>query len=210
MRIEEYPQLTVILRGYSYNEAMTIISCLAEYSNKLAVEVTTNNPDYLKIIKDAREKFDGQIHIGVGTVLELEQAKAAVKAGAEFMLGPCEFSSDIIKFAKEHNVLTVPAAFTSTEVKRMKEKGADIIKIFPAKIVSPDYFKQIQAPLGQLPLMAVGGISANNAYEFLKGGASYLGIGSSMFTKEDVRNHNKKGLKESIEHLLQSVEEVEA
>lgn len=207
MKLEEYPKLTVILRGYSYDESMTIISCLAEYENKVAVEVTTNNPDYLKIIEDARKKFDGQIHVGVGTVLELAQAKDAIKAGAEFMLGPCEFSRDILEFAKNQKVLTVPAAFSSTEVRRMKENGADIIKIFPAKTVTPDYFKQLQAPLGPLPLMAVGGVDVSNAREFLKGGASYLGIGSSMFAQEDVRNQNKIGLKASIERLLQIVEE---
>lgn len=208
MKLSDYPKITVILRGYSYEEAMVVISCLAEYNNKLAVEVTTNNPDYLRIIKDAREQYDGLVPIGVGTVLELDQAKEAVEAGAEFMLGPCEFSQAILDFAKSHHVITVPAAFTSSEIKRMLDAGADIVKIFPAKTAGPDYFTHLQAPLGKLPLMAVGGVDAKNAREFIDAGASFVGIGSSMFNKEDIHSLNKDGLKKSIDDMLKIVEEV--
>ncbi|MET3559007.1 2-dehydro-3-deoxyphosphogluconate aldolase/(4S)-4-hydroxy-2-oxoglutarate aldolase [Streptococcus rupicaprae] len=208
MTITNYPKITVILRGYSYEEAMTVISCLAEFPHQLAVEVTTNNPDYLRIIKDAREQFDGLLPIGVGTILNLAQAKEAIAAGAQFMLGPCEFSPEIFSLAEKENVLTAPAALTSSEVKRMQEAGADIIKIFPASTVGPDHFKQLLAPLGPLPLMAVGGVHLENAQAFLEAGASYLGIGSSMFKMEDIKNRNKEGLQKTIETWLNTIKEV--
>lgn len=207
MKLEDYPKVTVILRGYTYEEAITVIECLSHYSLKFAVEVTTNNSDYLKIIKQGKERFGDKIHIGVGTVLSETQAQEAIKAGAEFMLGPCMFSKEIMRLAKLHGVLTVPGAMTPSEVKQMQNLEADIIKIFPAQTVKANYFGYIQAPLGEIPLMAVGGVNKGNAKEYLASGATYVGIGSSMFPKELVKSQDKEALCKVIEMFINDLEE---
>lgn len=202
MEVENYPKLTVIMRGYTYDQAMLIIKILSKYDHQIGVEVTTNNPDYLKIIKEGNQQHGDEVDIGVGTILKLEQAQDAVNAGAKFMLGPKTFSDDIFKLAKKENVITVPGAMTPSEVVDQFDRGADIVKIFPAITTGAGYFKQIQGPLGPQKLMAVGGVNIENAPEFLAKGASYLGIGSSFFDKKDVQNMDEQALSQSVEKFL--------
>ncbi len=210
MKIEQYPKLTVIMRGYSYEQAMLIIKILSDYDHQLGVEVTTNNPDYLKIIHDGKQKYGDQVFIGVGTVLTLEHAKSAIAAGAAFMLGPQQFTDDIFKLAKEKGVLTIPGAMTPTEVYSQFQKGADIVKIFPAISTGSAIFKQIQGPFGAQRLMAVGGVNLQNALDFFNHGASYLGIGSNFFDKQDVETLNETGLRQSVENFLSVIKPVNA
>ncbi len=206
MKIENYPKLTVIMRGYSYEQAMVIIKILSHYDHKVGVEVTTNNPDYLKIIKDGNDQYGDQVDIGVGTVLKVSQAKEAIQAGAKFMLGPQKFTADIFALAKQEGVITVPGAMTPTEVYDQFERGADIVKIFPAITTGTTIFKQIQGPLGPQRLMAVGGVNLQNSADFLKNGASYLGIGSSFFNKADVKNLDEQALTQSVDKFLNVVD----
>ena len=205
MKLEDYPKITIIMRGYSYEQAMLIMKVLSYYEHKVGVEVTTNNPDYLKIIKDGNEKYGQQVDIGVGTVLKASQANDAIKAGAKFMLGPTQFNDDIFTLAKKENVITVPGAMTPSEVYDQFERGADIVKIFPAITTGPSFFKQIQGPLGLRKLMAVGGVNLQNAKDFIDNGADYLGIGSNFFNKEDVENLNEEELNRSVEEFLSAV-----
>ncbi|MBN7274998.1 2-dehydro-3-deoxyphosphogluconate aldolase [Ligilactobacillus pobuzihii] len=206
MELKNYPKITVIMRGYTYEQAMLIIKILSNYNHKIGVEVTTNNPDYLKIIEDGNEQYGDQVYIGAGTVIKKEQAQDAINAGAQFMLGPEKFSDDIFDLAKKSGVITVPGAMTPSEVVDQFDRGADIVKIFPAITTGANYFKQIQGPLGKQKLMAVGGISIDNAREFIDKGASYLGIGSSFFNKSDVRNMDKEALTHSVEDFLKATE----
>lgn len=205
MKIENYPKLTVIMRGYSYEQAMLIIKLLSNYDKKVGVEVTTNNPDYLKIIKDGNNQYGEQVYIGVGTVQTKEQAQDAINAGAKFMLGPQSFTKDIYDLARQYNVITVPGAMTPSEIQYEFSKGADIVKVFPAITVGSKFFKQLSGPLGSIKLMAVGGVNLNNAKEFMSAGAGYLGIGSSFFKKEDLNNLDEDALNESIQEFLTEV-----
>jgi 2-dehydro-3-deoxyphosphogluconate aldolase/(4S)-4-hydroxy-2-oxoglutarate aldolase len=206
MKLADYPKLTVIMRGYTYSQAMTIIRLLAEYKHQVAVEVTTNNEEYLRVITDGVQKFGEQVDIGVGTVLNATQAKEAIKAGAKFMLGPQKFDKVIFAYAQEHEVLTIPGAMTPSEVYEMFQSGADIVKIFPAISAGMAIYKQIQGPFGQLPLMAVGGVNLKNASDFITAGAAYLGIGSSFFNSHDVSEMNEINLKRSIDAWLSVTE----
>jgi len=202
MKIEDYPNITIIMRGYSYEQAMLIMKVLGYYEHKVGVEVTTNNPNYLKIIKEGNNRYGQQVDIGVGTVLNTNQAKDAIEAGAKFMLGPTQFTDDIFALAKKENVITVPGAMSPSEVYDQFERGADIVKIFPAITVGTSFFKQIQGPLGPRKLMAVGGVNLQNSKDFMDNGASYLGIGSNFFNEKDVQNLKEKALHHSVEEFL--------
>ncbi|MDE3295502.1 bifunctional 4-hydroxy-2-oxoglutarate aldolase/2-dehydro-3-deoxy-phosphogluconate aldolase [Lacticaseibacillus rhamnosus] len=205
MNINSYPKITTIMRGYSYKEAMTVIEVLTAFDHRVGVEVTTNNPDYLKIIHDANEEYGDKVDIGVGTVLTAAQASAAVAVGAKFMLGPAVFNADIFNIARKAKVITVPAAMTPSEVVEMLNAGADIVKLFPASTLGPSFFKAIQGPLGRRRLMAVGGVNVKNARNFFENGASYLGVGSSMFNHLDVKTGNVNGLHESVRAFLATI-----
>ncbi|OIK85250.1 2-dehydro-3-deoxyphosphogluconate aldolase [Oenococcus oeni] len=203
--INNYPKITIIMRGYTYDQALTIIKLLSNFHHKVGIEVTTNNADYLRIIRDGNNQFGMQVDIGVGTILNVQQASEAIDAGAKFMLGPISFDSKIFQLARRKKVLGIPAAMTPTEVVDQFRLGADIVKIFPAVTVGGKFFKQIQGPLGKLKLMAVGGLNINNAYNFFENGASYIGVGSSMFNQEDIRNKDEKGLSKSVQDFLRKV-----
>lgn len=203
---KDYAQLTIIMRGYTYEEADAILQALDGLENKFAVEMTLNTPGALDHIQRLVQSYGNKVKIGAGTVCTLEEVKAAYEAGAEFLLGPKKFSKEMLDFANDKGLVTVPAAFTPSEICDMLDQGADIVKVFPAGILSPKFFKDISAPLGKLPLMAVGGVSIKNAREFLDNGASYVGLGSGIFNPLDVKNKDVKNLRKSLEELLVAVE----
>ncbi|MGM0138307.1 2-dehydro-3-deoxyphosphogluconate aldolase/(4S)-4-hydroxy-2-oxoglutarate aldolase [Enterococcus sp. DIV0755b] len=205
MRLEEYPKLTIIMRGYSFNQSEAILKAMEGFEKDYAVEMTLNTENALVNIKKLTEEFGDKINIGAGTVRTLTDAKAAYEAGAKFLLGPHVFTKEMLAFANEKNILAIPAAMTPSEVDQMFKNGADIVKIFPAAVVSPRFFKDIQAPLGKLPLMGVGGVSADNAKDFFDNQATYLGLGSGMFNEEDIKTLNVSNLAKSLQSLLEIV-----
>ncbi|HCM86780.1 MULTISPECIES: bifunctional 4-hydroxy-2-oxoglutarate aldolase/2-dehydro-3-deoxy-phosphogluconate aldolase [Enterococcus] len=208
MKLKDYPRFTIIMRGYTFQQADAILKAMKSLENDFAVEMTLNTPDALSQIKQLTEKYGKTIHIGAGTVRTMKDVKEAIQAGAEFLLGPHIFTKEMLDYAKQHGVLAVPAAMTPSEINEMFDLGADIVKIFPASVVSPRFFKDVQAPLGKLPLMGVGGISVENAQAFFENGASYLGLGSGMFNKSDLESLDSDKLAESMQKLLSKVEGV--
>ena len=102
-------------------------------------------------------------------------------------------------------MIAVPAAFTPSEIYTQLAWGADIVKVFPAVTVGPSYFRQLAGPLGALPLMAVGGVNAENAQEFIKCGCPYLGVGSGMFRRADVSRGDAKRLRADVEAFEMAV-----
>lgn len=205
MKLEEYPKLTIIMRGYSFDQAEAILKAMAGFENEYAVEMTLNTENALHHIKRLNHQFGDKIRIGAGTIRTLEDAKAAYEAGAKFLLGPHIFTKEMLAFANEKKMLAIPAAMTPSEIDKMFKNGADIVKIFPAAVVTPRFFKDVQAPLGKLPLMGVGGVSIKNAKEFFDNQASYLGIGSGMFNKVDIENLNVPSLAQSLKALLEII-----
>ena len=202
MKKDDYPKITVILRGVTIEQADLIICSMIELQTPFAVEVTLNTEHALKIINNLSSKYGHQIYIGAGTVRNILDANSAIDAGAEFLLGPHMFSEDIMMLCKERKVISVPSAMTPSEVNLMFAQGADIVKIFPASVVSPKFFKDIQGPFGELDLMAVGGISADNIQDYFENGAKYVGVGSSMFKKSNLETLNKEGIKSDLEKYL--------
>ncbi len=195
---DNFPKVTIILRGYTYEQVKTVMEVLKDKHQQFALEITLNSPDVFTTINKISREFGEKFYIGAGTVLSLEDANNAIDAGARFILSPIKLSKEILDVCKAKKILSIPAAMTATEVMELKNNGADIIKIFPASIVGVKFFKDIQAPLGKLPLMAVGGVSSGNALEFFDNQAAYVGIASGIFNKEDILSQNSTGLKESL------------
>ncbi len=204
MKKEDFPKITVILRGYTYSQIRTVVKSLLGTAIK-SVEITMNTPDALKIIKSISEEFGDDILVGAGTVTTYEEAQAAIAAGAKFLLSPITFSKDIIQLCKTHGVISVPAALTPSEIMQGIRDGADIVKLFPAGTMKAAYLRDIQAPLGKIPLMVVGGVNSGNVREFFDAGAAYAGIGSGLFEKDDIINENLAGLKASAHALTEQL-----
>ena len=212
MNIEKFPKVTVILRGYTYSQTRTVVrnlvgTCLG------SVEITMNTPGALESIRKISQEFGGQIMVGAGTVLTYEEAVEAIEAGAAFLLSPTVFEKRILDLCRERGVVSVPGALSPSEIRQSFLDGADIVKIFPAGRLGSRYVSDIQAPLGKMPLMVVGGIGTSNVQEYFAAGASFAGIGSGIFLKEDILNENEEGLRGSIaamEEKMKSMEEKES
>ena len=178
------PKVTVILRGYETKQVLSVVEQLVG-TKVNSVEIASNSPHVAESIAAAKKEFGADVHVGAGTVTTVERAKAAIAAGAEFMLSPIMFSDEIFAEAKAAGVITVPSAFSPSEIQLMIDKGADIVKVFPAGVLGPRYFKDVLGPLGKVPLIAVGGgVLPETIPDFLRAGASGFGVGSALFRRE--------------------------
>lgn len=198
------PKVTVILRGYETKQVLSVVEQLVG-TRVNSIEVASNSPHAMESIAAARREFGDQVHVGAGTVKNAEIARQAIAAGAEFMLSPIMFTQEIFDLAREAGVITVPAAFSPTEIQQMVDMGADIVKVFPAGQLGPEYVKAVQAPLGRLPLMVVGGVNADNVQSYFDKGATYAGIGSGIFDPADIEACDSARLAASIERLEEKV-----
>ena len=201
--VADFSKITCILRGYTAQETRLILEVLKD-SGIRSVEITMNTEGALSMIREAVERFGDSLSIGAGTVLTMEQLHDVVSAGADFV-SPVMFTREMLGYCQERKVIAVPAAFTPSEIYTQLTWGADIVKVFPAVTVGPSYFRQLAGPLGALPLMAVGGVNAENAQEFIKCGCPYLGVGSGMFRRADVSRGDAKRLRADVEAFEMAV-----
>lgn len=192
-----------ILRGYTYEQVRAVCETLCESSKVKNVEITLNTENALEIINRIKKDFGNQLHIGAGTVVSFDEVKAAIKAGAEFVLSPLGYTKEMIEYCHEHNVIAIPAAFTPTEIYKQYSLGADLVKVFPANEMSWSYAKKLIEPLGELPLLAVGGVNTDNVKDVLSSGYHYVGTAGGIFKKDDILNCDH-------EHLLRSLRIFEA
>lgn len=149
-----------------------------------AIEVTLTTPGAMGIITQAVERYAGQpLVFGAGSVLDAESARAAILAGAQFIVCPT-LSLRTIEMCKRYSVPVMPGAFTPSEVLTAWEAGADVVKLFPADFGGPAYLKAIKAPLPQVRLAPVGGVSVENTADFIRAGADAVGVGGSLVSQD--------------------------
>ena len=138
------------------------------------------------IIRTLSRQFEGKVLIGAGTVMTLEQLHAAYNAGAAYIISP-NADSSVIRETKRLGLLSMPGAYTATEVARCYAEGADIVKVFPSDSAGPGYIKARRGPLHHIPLAAVGGVNLDNIRDFFDAGACCVGIGSNIVSKQAVQ-----------------------
>lgn len=149
------------------------------------MEVTFTVPRAVAVLERVADELGDQILLGAGTVLDTETARAALLAGAEFIVSP---STDphVIAMCRRYGKLAMPGAFTPTEVVTAFQAGADIVKVFPCDVGGPGYLKALHGPLPHIPLMPTGGVGLENAAEYLRAGACALGVGGSLVESKAV------------------------
>ena len=147
------------------------------------IEVTMTTPGALDLITQVKKRYADEVLFGAGTVLDVETARAAILAGAEFIVAPT-LNLDVIALCNRYNVPILPGCSTPTEMLTAWQAGADLIKLFPADVGGPKLLKAILAPLPQLRIVPVGGVDLSNAAEFIKMGAFALGVGSSLVNEK--------------------------
>jgi 2-dehydro-3-deoxyphosphogluconate aldolase / (4S)-4-hydroxy-2-oxoglutarate aldolase len=178
-------KVVAILRGAKPEETLKIVQALYEGGIRV-VEITLNSPKALSAIEMVADEFGTKMAVGAGTVLDPESARSALFAGAKFILSPT-LKAETIRMTKRYGAISIPAAYTPTEILEGYELGGDIIKVFPATLLGPQFIKDIKGPLPHIPLMPTGGVGLNNIKDYLAAGAVGFGIGSSLVnTKEEI------------------------
>lgn len=173
------------------------------------VELTMTIPDVLKVIAELSAS-SSQVVVGAGTVLDADQARGCVEAGAAFLTSP-GLDRELMQFARERNIAVIPGALTPTEVMTARKEGGDLVKIFPcAQVGGPAYIRALKAPFPHVPLIASGGVNQQTAADFIRAGATALGIGVDLIPHEAVRTRNEDWIRELARRFLLLVRETRA
>jgi 2-dehydro-3-deoxyphosphogluconate aldolase / (4S)-4-hydroxy-2-oxoglutarate aldolase len=144
-----------------------------------ALEVTMTVPGAVDLIRALASSLPPGFLLGAGTVTDAATARAVIDAGACFVVGPV-FRPDVIAACHERDVPAMPGCFSPTEILAAHERGADIVKVFPATMLGPQFLKDVRAPLPQVKLMPTGGVTVENAGDWIRAGAVAVGLGSSL------------------------------
>lgn len=147
------------------------------------IEITMTVPGALAVIEEATAALKSEdVYIGAGTVLDAETARQAMLAGANYIVSPV-FRPDVVSVCKRYAVPVMPGAMTPTEVLDAWEAGADVVKIFPAGVGGPQFFKDLKGPFPHIKIMPTGGVNKITAREFIKAGACAVGVGGELVGK---------------------------
>ncbi len=183
-------KIVAIIRGAEPENVPSIVESLYRGGINI-VEVTMNSKSTLDVIEKISSEFENRVLIGAGTVLDTQSVNEAVDAGAKFIISPC-LDKKIIRETIRLGAVSIPGAFTASEIVKAHNTGADIVKVFPASI-GTSYFTDLRGPLPHIRLMPTGGVSLDNISVFHKAGAAAFGIGSALvrrtpeFTDEYLR-----------------------
>jgi len=175
-------KIVAILRGMPSSEMIPIANALYKGGIRI-MEVTLNSENALSAIEQLSNAFENDMLIGAGTVLDSNDAKNAIDAGAKFIISP-SLDATVIQATKDAGMVSIPGAFTPTEIVAAYNFGADIIKVFPC--LNAAYIKNVLAPLNHMKLMPTGGIHAGNIQEYAATGAVAFGIGSALVHNDAV------------------------
>lgn len=184
--------IVAVVRFSDPGPLVEVVKALVEGGVTVA-EVTFTVPNAIDVIREAKRQLGDQVLLGAGTVLDPETARAALLAGAEFIVAPGT-NLEVIRLCRRYDRLVMPGAFTPTEVLTAWEAGADIVKVFPADVVGPAFFQALRGPLPQVKLMPTGGVDLTTAPEFLKAGAVCLGVGGQLVDPKLVASGDFAGI----------------
>ena len=186
--------IVAVVRSPDGDQLVEVARALAD-GGVSVVEITMSVPDALHVLRQVRQALGDRILLGAGTILDPETARAALLAGAEYIVAPT-LNLEVIRLCQRYDKLVMPGAFTPTEILTAWEAGADIVKVFPADVVGPAFFKALRGPLPQIRLMPTGGVDLTTAADFLRAGACCLGIGSQLVEPKAVAARNFDRIRE--------------
>jgi 2-dehydro-3-deoxyphosphogluconate aldolase/(4S)-4-hydroxy-2-oxoglutarate aldolase len=205
--LELFTKLPVIgiMRHLSFEDIKAILPIYKEQGLN-TVEITMNTQNAGQIIRYAVKNYGKDLNIGAGTVCNLLDLNIALDAGASFIVTPV-INSSVIEECIQERIQVIPGAFTPTEVFRAMTLGAEIVKVFPAGTLGPQYIRDIKAPFGQVKLLPTGGININNCIQFMKAGAFGLGIGSQLFSTDLINGKEWKALANHFSSFTSKINE---
>jgi len=199
-------KIIAIIRGAQPDDVLQIAGALYEGGVE-CVEITLNSADALRVIESLATKMEGRITVGAGTVLNAASAGDSVSAGAKFIISPM-LDIDTIHKTKDLGAVSIPGAFTPTEIFTAFSNGGDIIKVFPGT-GGPAFIREVLAPFPYIPLMPTGGINLTNILDFKNSGAVAFGIGKSLVdTRQKITEESLQQITANAKKIIGMINEV--
>jgi 2-dehydro-3-deoxyphosphogluconate aldolase/(4S)-4-hydroxy-2-oxoglutarate aldolase len=197
--------LIAVVRSPDSAQLVEVARALAE-GGVTVVEITMSVPNALEVLRQVRQALGDRLLLGAGTILDPETGRAALLAGAEYLVAPT-LNLDVIRLCQRYDKLVMPGAFTPTEILTAWESGADLVKVFPAEVVGPAFFKALRGPLPQIRLMPTGGVDLTTAAAFLRAGACCLGVGGQLVEPKAVAERNFDRIRDLARQYVAVVKE---
>ena len=201
-RIEELGVVAVI-RLRDPGKLRAVVDAIAAGGVR-ALEVTMTVPGAVELIRGLAPTMPEGFLLGAGTVIDPETARAVIDAGAQFVISPV-FRRAVLAVCHERGVPFAPGCFTPTEILDAHEAGADIVKVFPATALGPQYIKDVRAPMPQVKLMPTGGVSPDNAGEWIRAGAVAVAAGSSLLDAAAIESGRFDVLTANARRIVENV-----
>ena len=195
--------VVAVIRMRDAAKLRAVVDAIAEGGVR-AIEVTMTVPDAVGLIAKLASSLPPDILLGAGTVTDADTARAVIDAGARFVVGPV-FRPDVIAACHERDVAAAPGCFSPTEILDAHERGADIVKVFPATALGPSYVRDVRAPLPQLKLMPTGGVTLDNAGDWIRAGAIAVGVGSALLDAKAIEEGRLEVLTANARRIVASV-----
>jgi 2-dehydro-3-deoxyphosphogluconate aldolase/(4S)-4-hydroxy-2-oxoglutarate aldolase len=192
-----------IVRVASAEQAVDVCGAVARGGVK-AIEVTMTVPGAIDAIKEFRKQSSEDILLGAGTVLDPETARAVILAGADFIVSP-NLNVDVIKMSHRYAKVVIPGTFTPTEILAAWDAGADIVKVFPAGVVGPQYLKDIKGPFPQIRLTPTGGVNLENTPDFIRAGAACVSVATALVDKKALAEKKFDVISEKARQFIEAV-----
>ena len=202
----ERERIVAVIRLEQADKLRAVIDALGAGGVRV-FEVTMTVPRAIELIGQLARELTEDALIGAGTVLDKGTACDSIRAGAKFVVGPV-FRRDVIEACHSRGVAAIPGCFTPTEIVDAWDAGADIVKVFPSTSLGPAFIKDVRAPLPQVKLMPTGGVSIDNAADWLRAGAVAVGVGSALVDAAVVRAGDFADITRRAERLVANVREV--
>jgi 2-dehydro-3-deoxyphosphogluconate aldolase/(4S)-4-hydroxy-2-oxoglutarate aldolase len=200
------PGIIAVVRAQRDDQVVPLSEALIA-GGVIAIEITMTTPNAMAAIRAAKQLLGGRGLIGVGTVLDAATCRAAIDAGAEFVVSPI-LRTELVDIAHAADRPIMLGAYTPTEAQLAHEAGADFIKIFPADGLGANYIRALRAPLPHLRVVPTGGVNLQTAADFLKAGCAALGVGSSLVSSQILRNLNWRELTQLAKEFVNVVNNV--
>jgi 2-dehydro-3-deoxyphosphogluconate aldolase / (4S)-4-hydroxy-2-oxoglutarate aldolase len=204
LELIERAKIVAVIRLKDPTRLRGVVDALVEGGIK-ALEITMSVPGAVDLIRATAPTLPSDFRLGAGTVTNAETAHRVIDAGATFIVSPV-FRREVIDVCRERDVAVMPGCFTPTEILDAWEAGADVIKVFPATALGPGYLRDVRAPLPQVKLMPTGGVTVENAGEWIKAGAVAVGVGTSLLDTKAIDAGDYRVIVNNARRMIANIE----
>jgi 2-dehydro-3-deoxyphosphogluconate aldolase/(4S)-4-hydroxy-2-oxoglutarate aldolase len=195
--------VVAVIRMQDPGRLRAVIDALAAGGVR-ALEVTMTVPRAVELIREIAPTLPAGFMFGAGTVLDAETAHRVIEAGAQFVVSPV-FRREVIEACHAYDRPAMPGCLTPTEILEAWDAGADVVKVFPATTFGPGYVKDVRAPLPHVKLMPTGGVTLDNAGDWIRAGAVAVGVGSALLDNAAIAAGNYAVLEANARRIVSNV-----